>query len=710
MSSNIFKIGMGVIIMLLGLSFQVKGSDSTIYLGDGHYKAILSTQPLDSTKANWRGSVEYYYATWDSTYKYDSDTRVLCGRNDSEYPGKLEEKFRGFLEYNISSIRNDATIDSVFLWFSGVMVGDFIIYDITSMSIRPFGAWNYEIWDEIGSAYAYIYGDSLDYSDLPRTLKLEDAECDLETHLPDTLNWFALGLMSCMEEEDGHLLHAISDTLMVYYTIPQIPPAITLNWPNESGLVLDVGQEYQVKWSAEDDNYVKYVDGWLSLDWGNTFPIYLGTQKNEYYTNPWDSSLVWIPSADQMTEQGRVMVIAYDVQDLADTAISYYDIKVTDISPPWDSVISPDGGEDLACESWQEIEWVATDNVWVDSVNIYLSLDGGITYPDTIAHSEPNDSSYSWKVPNTPSTSCRIKIIAFDPGSNSAVDISNADFTISDKTPPQVMGVWIEDEGAEVNRIEVDEDCKIKIDASDNVLVDKIDVYIDGVYFTTIDVQAESGIFSCDWVSPSSPTTVSIRAVAYDKADNSDEGITSISICWLTSDLAGATFPNSQKKLAIDETSNIHFLFSDANDNNIVRYAKSIDNGTTWPTQYKQIIGQGNFPVIALDDLDGVDKVNVCWLKGGGFYYTLWYSRDFGIPEQVPSPISGDAEFFPPVIVVDGNSLVHLALETWGYDDTKKAYIWALRYGTFPVGNPADISWEPPLDSYEVSGPPPPSP
>lgn len=97
---------------------------------------------------------------------------------------------------------------------------------------------------------------------------------------------------------------------------------------------------------------------------------------------------------------------------------------------PQVSVVMPNGGENWDVNSFQAILWFASDNIQVDSVNIYYSTNDGTDWL-VIATGEPNDSSYIWLVPNTPSESCLVQITAFDPSANSSVDISDSLFIIS---------------------------------------------------------------------------------------------------------------------------------------------------------------------------------------------------------------------------------------------------------------------------------------
>jgi hypothetical protein len=100
-------------------------------------------------------------------------------------------------------------------------------------------------------------------------------------------------------------------------------------------------------------------------------------------------------------------------------------------------VTSPNTNVSWNGNSIQTITWsVANTNiapVSVTEVNILLSTDGGNTFNTSIAVSTPNDGSEDIFLPNTPTTSARIKIEAVG---NIFFDISNANFTIVDNPIP----------------------------------------------------------------------------------------------------------------------------------------------------------------------------------------------------------------------------------------------------------------------------------
>ena len=67
------------------------------------------------------------------------------------------------------------------------------------------------------------------------------------------------------------------------------------------------------------------------------------------------------------------------------------------------------------------------------AVDIFLSLDGGLTYPTTIATNVPNNGVYNWTVNSTASTTCRVKVKAKN---NVFFDINDVNFEIRVYTTP----------------------------------------------------------------------------------------------------------------------------------------------------------------------------------------------------------------------------------------------------------------------------------
>ncbi len=94
------------------------------------------------------------------------------------------------------------------------------------------------------------------------------------------------------------------------------------------------------------------------------------------------------------------------------------------------TLTSPNGGESWTAGESHDITW--TSGGTVGNVHIYYSTDNGGHFT-SVAANEANDGVYSWTVPNTPSTSCLVRIFDDD---GSPADNSNSLFTIL--PPPSV--------------------------------------------------------------------------------------------------------------------------------------------------------------------------------------------------------------------------------------------------------------------------------
>ena len=114
-------------------------------------------------------------------------------------------------------------------------------------------------------------------------------------------------------------------------------------------------------------------------------------------------------------------------------------MKISDIDGnPWDlsdgvfsifsgniHLITPNGGEDWAVGSNQNINW--TSDGTSGTVRIEYSTDSGATW-NQIVNSTPDTGTYPWNVPNTPSNTCLVKVSDTD---GSPWDQSDSVFRIS---------------------------------------------------------------------------------------------------------------------------------------------------------------------------------------------------------------------------------------------------------------------------------------
>lgn len=211
----------------------------------------------------------------------------------------------------------------------------------------------------------------------------------------------------------------------------QTAPIVTVTVPN-GGENWAVGSVHHITWTATDNVGVTSVDLHYSTTGASgAFSLIAGGEAN-------DGVYSWTvpdnPSAD-----AYVKVVAHDAaanagQDLSDSAFT---ISAPDTITPTVTVWAPNGGETWAAGSTENITWNATDNVAVTSVDLYYSNDGGTSFK-SIATGETNDGTYSWTVPNDPTTSAYVKVVAYDAAGNTGEDLSDAPFTIAG-APPSVV-------------------------------------------------------------------------------------------------------------------------------------------------------------------------------------------------------------------------------------------------------------------------------
>lgn len=179
--------------------------------------------------------------------------------------------------------------------------------------------------------------------------------------------------------------------------------------------------------------------------------------------------------------------------------------KVDSTAGPF-RVITPN----TAADSWTvgaytEVAWdvANTDNniVRCRKVNVRLSLDGGFTYPVTLAEGIDNDGSVFITVPDAVTTQARVRIEAAD---NIFFDVSNQDFSIEAATVPAYTLTLTPDDLAplclpEVAVIEIQSGAILGFDEA--LTLDLVGELPEGATYS----------FSQNPITPSQSTTLSIN-------------------------------------------------------------------------------------------------------------------------------------------------------------------------------------------------------
>ncbi|MFZ1946932.1 MAG: C1 family peptidase [bacterium] len=182
--------------------------------------------------------------------------------------------------------------------------------------------------------------------------------------------------------------------------------------------------------APNDDDFVVDVSNNNGSTWVNLETLI-------YSDRTWRKMEFYLEDYVTLTNQIKVRFIAQDTGSgsIVEAGVDDFSIRACqnaapDAVPPTVTVVDPNGGETATASTQYEIEWTATDNVGVTSVSIYLSTDGGSTYPATVATGEANDGSFMWTVPDLDSKTARIKVVAYDAALNQGSDASDANFTL----------------------------------------------------------------------------------------------------------------------------------------------------------------------------------------------------------------------------------------------------------------------------------------
>jgi|GEM_PF-1192944 len=189
--------------------------------------------------------------------------------------------------------------------------------------------------------------------------------------------------------------------------------SITVTSPN-GGESWQAGTTHNITWTTQGT--VANVKIELSTNGGTGYSTIIASTPN-------NGSYAWtVPN----TPSANCLVRISDAANASNIDVS--DSAFT-IAPSPITVTSPNGGESWQAGTAHNITWTI-QGATVANVKIELSTNGGTGY-STIIASTPNNGSYAWTVPNTPSTNCLVRIS--DAANASISNVSDSAFTI---TPP----------------------------------------------------------------------------------------------------------------------------------------------------------------------------------------------------------------------------------------------------------------------------------
>jgi agmatine deiminase len=134
-----------------------------------------------------------------------------------------------------------------------------------------------------------------------------------------------------------------------------------------------------------------------------------------------DAEIVVIPSFDLIWAAGGIHCIVKQIPRYTDPA-------------PSASMVTPTGGELLVHGTTHDVQWTATDDQQVTSVDLLYSTNGGASFDGTIALGESNDGHFDWPVPTIETEQALVKVVARDAVANQDETLSTSALTIREAT------------------------------------------------------------------------------------------------------------------------------------------------------------------------------------------------------------------------------------------------------------------------------------
>jgi Concanavalin A-like lectin/glucanases superfamily len=219
------------------------------------------------------------------------------------------------------------------------------------------------------------------------------------------------------------------------------PPTVQVTAPN-GGEVLQLGQTFDIKWTASDPNgdaTIQRFNIQLSTDGGTNFnftiaPNVAGTAR----------LFTWFVPIGFNTTQGRIRVIATDTGSLTGQDDSNANFAITDAGATA-TLTSPNGGQTLRFGQQFTITWTVPvlGEAGVKGFDLSLSTDSGLTFPIKIAPGSdpaqpalgPAVRSFLWTVPATCTSKARVAVVTTSITNLRTSDTSDADFVIGEAGP-----------------------------------------------------------------------------------------------------------------------------------------------------------------------------------------------------------------------------------------------------------------------------------
>jgi hypothetical protein len=327
------------------------------------------------------------------------------------------------------------------------------------------------------------------------------------------------------------------DTTVSVFSIRNAPQfSFTSPTPNE---VWFSGESRTLSWTSSSSRYGRLE---YAVDNGAWMILKDSILPNLFATT-------WVPFAlHKSTVKFRLSDIdlpgVYTISEI----VKVYEKPILEIT-------SPNGGERMVKGSLATISWTA---MYSDSIHIYYSLNG-VTWVPFALNVNANAGNMQWNVPNTTSTSARLRIV--DTRFVSYFDTTDATFAIIN--PPSVTLVspnggeeWLNNSTQNITW------------TSSDVNTLSIAYSVNNVDWNTIATGVSASTGSYSWILPAiNNTTVKVRLTDEEFTNNIDTSNTTFSI--LTPPTLDLISPNGGELWYVDSTYTLSWLSTNINQVNL---------------------------------------------------------------------------------------------------------------------------------------------
>jgi peptidoglycan/xylan/chitin deacetylase (PgdA/CDA1 family) len=385
--------------------------------------------------------------------------------------------------------------------------------------------------------------------------------------VPETPSDNCLIRISESDKDEGPV--DISDSS--FSIIPSSAASIRVDSP-DGGERLPIGSIHDITWTCTgtvNDVTIEY-----SIDNSSSWNVIADNTTN-------DGHYAWtVP--DNPSESCLIRVSETDGEP-SDTSDSLFSIVI----PASITLISPNGGESWEAGSMQSINWTSTGMEEGEEVRIEYSTDSGTSWTN-VGISTGESGSFSWRVPDTPSEHCLLRISESDTDEGST-DISDFEFAIVPATSttiyvtsPNGGETWEAGYYQNITWISTGSIGNVKIEYSTD----------GGTSWTEISTSTENdGIY--EWIIPDNPSINCLIQVSEIDGDPVDVSDIEFSIVSSSNATITVISPNGGETLAAESTHEITWTSTGTINSVIIEY--STDNGTSWTNIVTSTANDGSY-------------------------------------------------------------------------------------------------------------------